>query len=93
MVAFENETSSQYTFDLNFNDLLLLTHGNIKLLEDESSHDLCQIVANSLSLIQREKVDKDGLVTQEDVLVAEHKIFFKEEHRAVYDKKNKNIIT
>ena len=41
VVAFENETSCQFTFDLNYNDLLILTHGNIKLLEDESSNDLC----------------------------------------------------
>ena len=32
-------------------------HGNIKLLEDESSHDLCQILLNSLTMIKREKVD------------------------------------
>ena len=28
----------------------------------------------------------------EDVLVAEHKIFFNESYRAVYDKKNKTIM-
>ena len=28
----------------------------------------------------------------EDVLIVEHKIFFNEQYRAVYDKKNKNIM-
>ena len=41
IVGFENETSCQFTFDLNFNDLLILAHGNIKLLEEEHSQDLC----------------------------------------------------
>lgn len=91
-MAFENETSCQFTFDLNFNDLLILTHGNIKLLEDECSNDLCQIVTNSLSLIQRDTVDANGRGKVEDVLVAEHKIFFNELYRGLYDKKNKNIM-
>jgi len=92
VIAFENETSCQFTFDLNFNDLLILMHGNIKLLEDECSNDLCQIICNSLTMIKREKVEKKGLIVLEDVLIAEHKIFFNEQYRAVYDKKNKNIM-
>jgi len=28
----------------------------------------------------------------EDVLIVEHKIFFNQQYRAVYDKKNKNIM-
>lgn len=51
VIAFENSSSSQFSFDLNFNDLLTLMHGNIKLLEDENSHDLCQIILNNLTMI------------------------------------------
>ena len=92
VIAFENSTSSQFSFDLNFNDLLTLMHGNIKLLEDENSHDLCQIILNNLTMIQRKKIDKKGKIIHEDVLIVEHKIFFNEQYRAVYDKKNKNIM-
>jgi hypothetical protein len=66
-------------------------HGNIKLLEDENSHDLCQIILNNLSIIKREKVNKLGKTTYEDVLIVEHKIFFNEQYRSNYDKKNKMI--
>lgn len=92
VIAFENETSSQFTFDLNFNDLLTLMEGNIKLLEDENTHDLCQILLNNLTMIKREKVDKKGNTVYEDVLIVEHKVFFSERHRVVYDKKNKHIM-
>ena len=92
VIAFENETSSQFTFDLNFNDLLTLMEGNIKLLEDENTHDLCQILLNNLTMIKREKVDKKGNAVHEDVLIVEHKVFFSERHIAIYDKKNKHIM-
>lgn len=80
MIAFENETSSQFAFDLNFEDLLTLMQGNIKLLEDENTHDLCQILLNNLALIKREKADKEkkGNTVYEDVLIVEHKVFFNE---------------
>lgn len=92
VIAFENETSSQFTFDLNYEDLLILMHGNIKLLEDESSHDLCQLLLNCLTMIKRDKVDAKGRTVKEDVLIAEHKVFFSEQYRSAYDKKNKNIM-
>ena len=92
VIAFENSSSSQFSFDLNFNDLLTLVEGRIKLLEDESSHDLCQIILNNLTMIKRDKVDKKGKIMHEDVLIVEHKVFFNEQYRAVYDKKNKNIM-
>jgi len=92
VIAFENSTSAQFSFDLNYNDLLTLMHGNLKLLENENSHDLCQIILNNLSLIQREKVDKKGNPVFEDVLIVEHKIFFNEHYRSVYDKNNKKIM-
>ena len=93
VVAFENSTSQQFSFDLNYNDLLTLIHGQIKLLEDENTHDLCQIILNNLSMIKREREDRKNKskIVVEDVLIVEHKIFFKEEYRAIYDKKNKNI--
>ena len=68
-------------FDLNYYDLLTLMHGNIKLLEDENSHDLCQIILNNLTLIQREKkdeFDKQGNPILQDYLIVEHRIFFNE---------------
>ena len=92
VIAFENETSSQFTFDLNYEDLLILMHGNIKLLEDESSHDLCQLLLNCLTMIKRDKVDAKGRTVKEDVLIAEHEVFFSEQYRSAYDKKNKNIM-
>lgn len=95
VIAFENATMSQLAFDLNYYDLLTLMHGNMKLLEDENSHDLCQIILNNLTLIQREKLgetDKLGNPILQDYLIVEHRIFFNEQYRAVYDKKNKNIM-
>lgn len=55
IIAFEDETSAQFKLDLNFQDLLTLTDGNIKLLEDENIFDLCQIIMNNLTMVQREK--------------------------------------
>ena len=44
-------------------------------------------------MIKREREDRKNKnkIVIEDVLIVEHKIFFKEEYRAIYDKKNKNI--
>jgi hypothetical protein len=67
-------------------------HGNSKLLEDENSHDLCQIILNNLSIIKRNIQDQSGNYKVQDVLIVEHRIFFNEEYRAVFDKKNKNIM-
>ena len=67
-------------------------HGNSKLLEEENSHDLCQIILNNLSIIKRTTVDKEGITKTQDVLIVEHRIFFNEEYRAIFDKKNKNIM-
>jgi hypothetical protein len=67
-------------------------HGNNKLLEDENSHDLCQIILNNLCIIKRNIMDPSGSVKVQDVLIVEHRIFFNEEYRAVFDKKNKNIM-
>lgn len=57
-----------------------MVHGHIKLLEDENSHDLCQIILNNLTMIKREKPKhgKKGELDWEDVLIVEHKIFFNE---------------
>lgn len=66
--------------------------GNLKLLEDDFTQELCQIVLNNLTLIQREKVSEKGQSFKEDVLIVEHKIFFNEQYRQVYDKKNTKIM-
>ena len=44
-------------------------------------------------MIKRKREDRKNKnkIVIEDVLIVEHKIFFKEEYRAIYDKKNKNI--
>ena len=44
-------------------------------------------------MIKREKPKpgKKGELIREDVLIVEHKIFFNEQYRAGYDKKNKTI--
>lgn len=81
VIAFENATMSQFSFDLNYYDLLTLMHGNMKLLEDENSHDLCQIILNNLTMIKREKFgqyDKQGNPIYQDYLIVEHRIFFNE---------------
>ena len=86
--------------------MLTLTDGNIKLLEDENIFDLCQMIMNNLTLVQREKpaeapaggrgsgqhTGRRSTPKYEDILIVEHRIFFKDQYRAVYDKKSKNIM-
>lgn len=92
VVAFETLQSKQFTLDLNYFDLLALMNGNMKLLEDENSHDLCQIILNNLSIIKRTKIEANGKEIVEDVLIVEHKIFFADHFRQIYDKKKTNIM-
>jgi hypothetical protein len=54
LIAFEDATSAQFNLDLNFQDLLTFTDGNIKLLEDENIHDLCVLIMNNLTMIRKE---------------------------------------
>eukprot|EP00347_Sterkiella_histriomuscorum_P009856 403339614 len=53
VIAFDNERFQQHSFDLVFEDLMLLVDGNMKLLEDDHIGDLCQIILNNLTMIKR----------------------------------------
>jgi hypothetical protein len=104
IIAFEDLTSAQYKLDLTFQDLLTLTDGDVKLLEDSNVSDLCYMILSNLTMISRElgkpipiktkggENDSNApMKTHEDVLIVEHRIFFREEYRGSYDKKKKNI--
>jgi hypothetical protein len=43
-------------------------------------------------MIKKETEDDAGKAVLEDVLIVEHKIFFNEVYRAIYDRKSKNIM-
>ena len=53
VVAFDNESNSSYAFDLMHEDLVVFTDSNMKLLEYESTQDLCHMILNNLTLIKR----------------------------------------
>ena len=57
VIAFDSLTSCEYSFDLNYYDLLILSNGVLKLLEDENLQDICSIILNNLTMIKRDKVD------------------------------------
>ena len=84
--------------------MLTLTDGDVKLLEDSNVSDLCYMILSNLTMISRElgkpipiktkggENDSNApMKTHEDVLIVEHRIFFREEYRGSYDKKKKNI--
>ena len=58
VIAFDSSTLCQYSFDLNYYDLLILSNGVQKLLEDENLHDICSIILNNLTMIKRDKIDQ-----------------------------------
>ncbi|CDW86114.1 UNKNOWN [Stylonychia lemnae] len=135
VIAFDHEKCQQHSFDLLFEDLMMIIDGNMKLLEEDHLQDLCQIILNNLTMIKRsnqknkrlrdnsndEDDDEDGttlstngkasriqsllerrqgretsIVTNPTVdyyLAVEHKLFFKEQYRAVFDQSNKSILS
>ncbi len=59
VIAFDNDTCSSYGFDLTFEDLMLFTDGNMRLLESDNSHDLCQMILNNLTRIRSKPASGD----------------------------------
>lgn len=49
VIAFDNDSCTSYSFDLLYEDLMLFVDGNMKLLDPESHHDLCQMLMNNLT--------------------------------------------
>ena len=49
-------------------------------------HDLCTLILNNLTLMQRKTFSNKGKVeTSEPTLAVEHKLFFNEYYRTDYD--------
>lgn len=102
IVAFNNQTCQHFQVDLTTEDLLILTEGHLKLLEEESTTDLITLILNSLTIIRRKvKVSQDmtmgyaaGKPTLQmvEVLVVEHRCFFNETKRSWWDHKKKKIL-
>jgi hypothetical protein len=81
IIAFENETYKQYSLDLEYEDMMIIVDGNMKLLEDEQSNELCQLLTNNLTMISKKGEKKGGKERVDTVMAVEHKIFFNESHR------------
>jgi hypothetical protein len=100
IIAYDNKKGRTYSLDLYKEDLLMLVDGNQRMVEEENMPDLCQLIANSLTLIKREiNVNKfkrkdmnefDELLN-DDVLAVEHRLFFNELYRQNWDQRNKMI--
>ena len=53
IVAFNNATCDTFQLDLTRDDLMILVDGHQRLLEEENSGDLCSLLLNQLTLIER----------------------------------------
>lgn len=94
VVAYSNNKGQTYSLDLTKECLLVLVEGNQKLIEEENMPDLCQLIANALTLIQR-KIDVNEFrkkdmnefdeLLNEEVLAVEHRLFFNELCRSNWD--------
>ncbi len=131
VVAYECETNNSYSFDLTYEDLLLFTDGNVRLIDQDGGLEVCQMILNNLTLIKRrtqqtdlennsdyssrsgdendelegnskmsskrpvEDLDGELMVNPplrigESSLAVEHRIFFGEYYRSLYER-NKMI--
>lgn len=59
VVAYECETNNSYSFDLTYEDLLLFTDGNVKLIDQDGGQEVCQMILNNLTLIRRRNHNAD----------------------------------
>ena len=100
IIAYDNKKGRTYSLDLYRDDILMLVDGNQRLVEEENMPDLCQLIANSLTLIKREikvnkakKIDMNEFdeLLNDDVLAVEHRLFFNELYRQNWDQRNKMI--
>lgn len=71
-------------------DLLIFVEGNARLLDEENSGDLFQLLLNSLTLITRTSQTRVGAYDFM-VLAVEHRCFFNELYRNHWDARNKLI--
>ena len=58
IIAFDNRTCETYQLDLTKDDLLILTEGHMRLLEEENLNDLCSLVLNQLTMIHRKLAEQ-----------------------------------
>jgi hypothetical protein len=49
VIAFDNDSCTSYNFDLTYEDLMLFVDGNMRLLDADNQHDLCQMILNNLT--------------------------------------------
>lgn len=104
IVAFNNASCETFQLDLTRDDLMILVDGHMRLLEEENQMDLCSILLNQLTMIERKMSQEDieannastltrkDRVTVKKVLVVEHRCFFNELQHKKWDKQNKLII-
>jgi hypothetical protein len=60
IIAFNNQTCQTYELDLTKDDLLVFIESNLKFLEEENATDLYNLLANSLTIIQRTVTTRQG---------------------------------
>jgi hypothetical protein len=53
IIAFNSMTCQSFQIDLTNEDLMILTEGHLKLLEEENIKDLITLILNALTLIKR----------------------------------------
>ena len=107
IVAFNNATCDTFQLDLTRDDLMILVNGHQRLLEEENQVDLCSLLLNQLTMIERnydltsERDENDASVLsrgekakqeKKKVLVVEHRCFFNDILPKKWDSKNKLII-
>ena len=53
IVGFDNDTCETFQLDLTKDDLMILTDGRQSLLEESNSADLCSLLLNQLTMLDR----------------------------------------
>lgn len=107
IVAFNNATCDTFQLDLTRDDLMILVNGHQRLLEEENQADLCSLLLNQLTMLERNpdshdreandgsalsRSDKQGKRPNKKVLVVEHRCFFNNIEHKKWDSRNKLII-
>ena len=60
IVAFNNQSCETFQLDLTRDDLMILVDGHQRLLEEENQADLCSLLLNQLTMIER-KIDQEEI--------------------------------
>ena len=90
IIAFNNIKCITYELDLTKDDLLVFVESNLRLLEEENSQDLYNLLANSLTIIMRNVTSRQS-TNRVPILIIEHRCFFNELYRQNWDSRNKKI--